>query len=201
MSEKLSKKNNFTNQKIKGRDASVAWFKLSELVARGEKEKALNLYRLISHYVDNRAYVLQLEGDILWAFEDKASIDRYKEAAFLYKKEKKIANAIAIYEHMIFLQPENYKFVSSLIEFYCRLGWNEKISENLGKLLRFFENKDVSLEYVEKTLKSAIVALTEKNILEDNVRKGAFKTLMKKVGKATPEIVQTLEEFFEEKIA
>jgi hypothetical protein len=41
--------------------ACVAWFKLADLITRKEKEKALNLYRLLSHSFEDRAYALQVE--------------------------------------------------------------------------------------------------------------------------------------------
>ena len=49
---------------------NVAWFKLAECVARGEKEKALGVYRLLVHSLDEPAFIRQLEGDLLLAFKD-----------------------------------------------------------------------------------------------------------------------------------
>ncbi len=50
---------------------TIAWFKLAECVSRGEKERALGVYRLLSHSLDDSALVCQLEGDIFLSFNDK----------------------------------------------------------------------------------------------------------------------------------
>ena len=49
---------------------SLAWFKLAEFVTRGEKERALSIFRLLAHSIRHDALVVQLEGDILLAFDD-----------------------------------------------------------------------------------------------------------------------------------
>jgi len=126
--------------------SSVAWFKLAELVSRGEKEKALNLYRLLSHSFDGKAYALQVEGDILWAFEDNVAIDRYEEAARLYQKEKKLASAAAIYEHLVFLQPGNFEFMKLLALCYARLGWGKKLNNHFVVLCDMADKKGIPRE-------------------------------------------------------
>ena len=69
---------------------NVAWFTLAECVARGEKVRALGVYRLLAYSIDDSAFRRQLEGDILLAFQDKDdAIVKYKEAAFLYQKAGK----------------------------------------------------------------------------------------------------------------
>ncbi|MBU1008170.1 hypothetical protein KKA53_03780 [Candidatus Dependentiae bacterium] len=126
------------------RSASVAWFKLAELVSRGEKEKTLTLYRLLSHSFDERAYVLQVEGDILWAFEDKEAIGRYKQAAFLYQKENKIHASIAVYEHIVIIKPDDYESHKNLVLLYAQHGDKEKFMKHFMFLLDLFEKKGVS---------------------------------------------------------
>ena len=123
---------------------SVAWFKLAELVSRGEKEKALNLYRLLSHSFDVKAYALQVEGDILWAFEDSVAIEKYEEAARLYQKEKQIAPAAAVYEHLVALRPDNYVFMKSLALCYARLGWEKKLNNHFAVLCDLAKRTGVS---------------------------------------------------------
>src|SRR3990172_6949193 len=95
-------------------EKSLAWFKLADLIARGEREKALNVFRLLSHSLPDRAYALQLEGDILWYLDDKASQEKYKQAAFLYQKEKRWVDAISIYEHLLFQNPQSTDVLSVL---------------------------------------------------------------------------------------
>jgi len=128
--------------------SSIAWFKLAELISRGEKEKALNLYRLLSHSFEERAYILQLEGDILWAFEDKEAVDRYKQAAFLYQKENRAISAVAIYEHLITLQSKNYDHLYNAILLHAQIGWGDKVMHCFNLLFNLFENGSVSQDQI-----------------------------------------------------
>ncbi|MFH1461755.1 MAG: hypothetical protein ABIF12_02315 [bacterium] len=111
----------------------IAWFKLADLISRKEKEKALSLYRLISHSFENKAYTLQVEGDILWSMEDKRALERYTQAAYLYKKEKNLIASIAVYEHLLTMEPQNFDYLKTLILFYLFLSWPEKFEENYLK--------------------------------------------------------------------
>ena len=121
----------------------VAWFKLAELVSRKEKEKALNLYRLISYSFDDKAYVLQVEGDILWSLEDNGALEKYSQAAYLYKKEKKLVSATAVYEHLLVLEPENLDYLKTLILLYVFLSWSEKFEDKYIKLLEKLDKEVV----------------------------------------------------------
>ena len=114
----------------------VAWFKLAELVSKREKEKALNLYRLIAHSFDDKAYVLQVEGDILWALQDNIATQKYAQAAYLYKKEKKFLAAAAVYEHVISLEPSNVDNLKNLILIYLLVSWPEKFEEFFKTLIK-----------------------------------------------------------------
>ncbi|MCF7800116.1 hypothetical protein K9M16_03915 [Candidatus Babeliales bacterium] len=131
----------------------VAWFKLAELISRKEKEKALNLYRLLSHSFENKAYALQIEADILWSLEDNLALEKYQQAAFLYKKEQKIISVIAIYEHLSTLEPSNYEFLSTLIFLYSQADWESKFEEKLIILLDFFNQNLISPEIFIAELK------------------------------------------------
>ncbi|MBD3272952.1 hypothetical protein GF385_01205, partial [Candidatus Dependentiae bacterium] len=117
------------------KSSCVAWFKLAELVSRKEKEKALNLYRLISHSFEDKAYALQVEGDILWALEDNNALEKYTQAAYLYKKERRLVSATAVYEHLLVLEPNKFDYLKTLILLYLFLSWNEKFEERYLKLL------------------------------------------------------------------
>ena len=119
------------------KSSCVAWFRLAELITRREKEKALSLYRLISHSFDDKAYVLQVEGDILWALKDDNALEKYSQAAYLYKKEKKFLSAAAVYEHMFLLQPNNLNNLKSLILIYLLLSWPEKFEQRYLNVLNF----------------------------------------------------------------
>ena len=64
---------------------SVAWFSLSECIARGEREKALGVFRLLSHSLTDKALVHQLKGDIYLSFHDDAqAMQEYLAAAEQY---------------------------------------------------------------------------------------------------------------------
>jgi hypothetical protein len=80
---------------------TIAWFKIADFVARGEKERALTVYRLLMYSVAEPALSYQLEGDILLAFDDDAAIDRYHVAANLYKKSGKMQKMKKYLKHCL----------------------------------------------------------------------------------------------------
>lgn len=163
-----------------GRLSSVAWFKLTELISRGEKEKALNLYRLLSHSFEERAYVLQLEGDILWAFEDRGAIERYKQAAFLYKKEQKIVASVAVYEHLLTLDPKNYEHLGNVLILYAQLRWPEKLKHYFGFLFGLLDSGEVSLEQVWEVVEG-VMAVSGKDMIAE--MKGLLKRRVPELAK------------------
>lgn len=149
-------------QKPKEKGISVAWFKLAELISRGEKEKALNLYRLLSHSFEEKAYALQVEGDILWSFEDQEAVDRYKHAAFLYKKEKNLVAAAGVYEHLLTLDPGNVDNMFHLLKLYAQLNWSGKFKEGFMFLKKMLDSKNVSFDRVREGAENIMEILEEK---------------------------------------
>ncbi|MCK4264885.1 hypothetical protein KAW80_00845 [Candidatus Babeliales bacterium] len=136
--------------------SNIAWFKLSQLVSRGEKEKALGLYKLLSYSLDDKAYALQVEGDLLWAFgDDKDAVERYMQAAYLYKKDQKIVSSAGVYEHIFLLEPENYEILETLVECYARLDWYERMQDRCEKLISLAEEKKLSKDRLLKIFKIA----------------------------------------------
>ena len=121
--------------------ASVAWFKLAELIARKEREKALNVYRLLSHSLQDRAYALQLEGDILWSLDDRGAFERYKQAAYIYQKDKRWIEAIAIYEHLLSMEQHNDAILSTLIPCYAMANWTEIFQSRIKELCTLVLNE------------------------------------------------------------
>ena len=117
---------------------SLAWFKLTEFVVRGEKERALGIYRLLALSIDNKAFAQQLEGDLLLAFDDPIAEERYLAAAQLYLEAQQPAIAAAIYEHLINLimalpaDQKNHK-ASLLAEILAKLA---QIDQNLTNKLK-----------------------------------------------------------------
>ncbi len=110
---------------------TVAWFKLAECISRGEKERALGVYRLLSHSFNDQAVARQLEGDIHLSFNnEKDAIAQYDKAADLYQKSKRLLEAAAVYEHILTLQGDNVRFRKNIVELYQQLGINSKVNEH-----------------------------------------------------------------------
>jgi hypothetical protein len=105
---------------------TIAWFKIAECVARGEREKALGVYRLLAHSIDDEALVKQLEGDILLSFEDKGAIEKYLQAIEAYKKKGKFLQAAAVSEHVFTLE-QNWRHAIIAIGLYTQLNMREKV--------------------------------------------------------------------------
>lgn len=139
-------------------NASIAWFKLAELITRREREKALNVYRLLAHSFERKAYALQLEGDILWSLDDKAALEKYRQAAFLYHKEKQWVDAAGICEHLYTMNPHDVEILSHLIRYYTLLEWPERFSLRINDFVLLVEKK-IAQEH------QFITAI--KNIIED----------------------------------
>lgn len=96
---------------------NIAWFKLADFVSRGEKERALSVFKLLVHSIPDQAFSYQLEGDILLAFDDDAALDSYHLAANLYKKNGSYQKAIAVYEHVALFK-NDLKILEALLDVY-----------------------------------------------------------------------------------
>ena len=107
---------------------NVAWFKLAEFVARGEKERALGLYRLLAHSFDDEALAHQLEGDLLLAFNDDGAVKCYVDAAKYYQKAHRFVQAAAVYEHILSLQPRTEMHILTIIDLYKSIGIEDRIA-------------------------------------------------------------------------
>jgi hypothetical protein len=81
--------------------STIAWFRLAETVSKGEKERALTLYRLFSYSFVDQAFAAQLEADILGAFDDERAFDRYVESIVAYKKDGRDALVVQISETVV----------------------------------------------------------------------------------------------------
>ncbi len=114
---------------------NVAWFKLAECVSRGEKERALGVYRLLSHSFDDLAFASQLEGDILFSFEDPiGAIAKYDQAVALYKKSNRLLEAAAVCEHVITMAPETADYIRILVDLYKKLRLTDRVITYLQML-------------------------------------------------------------------
>jgi len=114
---------------------NVAWFKLAECVSRGEKERALGVYRLLSHSFDDPAFARQLEGDIFFSFNDQdAAIERYADAARLYRASGRLLESLALYEHLVVLVSQKHEYITALVELCHALQMHNKLVLYVGAL-------------------------------------------------------------------
>jgi tetratricopeptide (TPR) repeat protein len=120
---------------------TVAWFKLAEFVSRGEKERALAMYRLLAHSLDDVAFVRQLEGDLLLSFNDPIAYEKYIEAARLYAHKGKLTEAAAIFEHLISFSMSTQEHVLALIELYKELSKEIRVFESMQHIVRSLMEK------------------------------------------------------------
>lgn len=98
---------------------TIAWFKLADCISKGEREKAFGVYRLLAHSLEDEAYAIKLEGDLLFAFHDTAAaIEKYEQAAVIYQQHKRFKEAAALYEDLLSVTPDQEKYISQLIELY-----------------------------------------------------------------------------------
>ncbi len=101
--------------------ASIAWFKLAECIERGEKERALNLHRLLMHSHGDQAYHKKLEADLVLFFDKDRSLDYYYQAATLYKVSGQHQELLFLYEHVIKIFPDVPELYLFLID-YCSIN-------------------------------------------------------------------------------
>jgi len=109
---------------------NVAWFKLAECISRGEKERALGVYRLLAHSLDDAPFSLQLQGDILLSFKDhKGAVESYYQAIESYRNGKRLLQAAAVAEHILALsdEAEKHKVLTLLIDLYSELRISDKV--------------------------------------------------------------------------
>lgn len=131
---------------------NIAWFKLADCIARGEKERALGVYRLLSHSLDDSALALQLHADILRSFNDPKAIEKYRQAAELYRTHKQFLEAAAVYEHLASIEPENSTFRITMIELYQQLNIRSKVIHYVELLVRSLLQQDDWKKAVEIVL-------------------------------------------------
>lgn len=117
---------------------NVAWFKLAEFVARGEKERALALYRLLAHSFDNKALAYQLEGDLLLSFNDDTARVRYVAAAQHYLKENRLIESATVYEHLLALDPDKSDYYLQTIILYKKLDYSSSFIRNFLLLVDLY---------------------------------------------------------------
>jgi len=146
----------------KEQQSNIAWYKLAELVSRGEKEKALNLYRLLAHSLADRAYAVQVEGDLLWAFEDADALKIYHDAARLYEEEKNYTAAAAIYEHLCTLEPTNKTFLSGRVMLYVTNDKREHFFSAFDQLVTHYQKDAAGEKALQELIVTVVTRLQER---------------------------------------
>jgi hypothetical protein len=124
---------------------NIAWFKLADFVARGEKERALSVLRLLMHSVCNEALTQQLEGDILLAFNDRTAYDRYINAAHLFKKTGNLPHAVGAYQQALWFK-DDIQTLSFLLETYAILKHKTGLLDTFTKLAKIMVENQQELE-------------------------------------------------------
>lgn len=164
------------SQSTDSQHSNLSWYSLARLVSQGEKEKAIGLFRLISYSFDDKAFILQVEGDLLKAFkDDRSAVEKYLGAACLYRKESKLVAAASIYEHILEIDPNNYEYIGDLVELYSLLEWQDRMFEKTTILLDCFNKKMVSKEYINKIVQLVVEQFLRTNNTSDLNR---FKDLV-----------------------
>lgn len=132
------------------RQKSIGWFKLAEFVERGEKERALGIYKLLALSIDDQAFAYQLEGDILLAFEDTLAISKYLQAVEYYIKQNNIMAAIGTLNHLAILKPDHTQTWDLLSDLYLTHYWNKSIVH----LRNLIHNQPISCaqNFIEKLI-------------------------------------------------
>ena len=172
---------------------TVAWFKLADDVGRGEKERALGVFRLLSHSFDDSALACQLYGDILRSFGDLQAVEKYQQAAELYRARKQWIQSAAVYEHIITMQPENDDVKMKLIELYQQLHIRSKVVHYWQQLVQSLLKKNewkqaiaIAMEYEVIGDDAAVAQLHEhllfhlvscKDVLSDTIMVHAKKAI------------------------
>lgn len=174
---------------------SVAWFKLAECISRREKERALGVYRLLSHSFENQAVKCQLEGDIFLAFDDcKQAIDRYEKAAQAYLERQEFSQAAAMYEHLFFISGE-HAYVDMVLKLHKECKHPEQIVRYLYHACRLMlQNKNTvaaqqvcdrfrenAPEYLTFMTELTYRAIADPMIAED-VKLHTIHTVIKSIG-------------------
>lgn len=115
---------------------TIAWFKIAECVSRGEKERALGVYRLLSHSFNDTAVARQLEGDIHFSFGEQAlAVPLYQQAMEWYNKSQRFLEAAAVSEHLMVMCPANIALRCEAIKLYKMLGNMTKVHEHIERAI------------------------------------------------------------------
>lgn len=123
--------------------ASIAWFKLSELVMRGERERAFSIYRLLAHALEDEAYSAQLKGDLWYAFNE---YDRAREAYYIaitgYDFSERFSQSAFLHERLIAIEPQSLTLRIAIITRFAELASLKKVTSYMLELLSLAQEQN-----------------------------------------------------------
>ena len=109
----------------------------------------MGVYRLLHHSLGDRALAAQLKGDLLLCFnEDEEAVKQYVEAAEIYHKENRLIESIAVYEHLLYLNPGNRNYLRELLDLYKNIEMPFNMVGHIQILIK--DNKiDLAIEIAD----------------------------------------------------
>ena len=132
--------------------ASIAWFKLAELVTRGERERAFNIYRLLIHSLNDDAYAAQLKGDLWYAFNEyERARESYYHAAAWYDCSDRPYQAAFVYERLAVVEYNSLSLRLALITRCAELSLRGHVVRYVNELVTLGEQQN-QLEFCMTSL-------------------------------------------------
>jgi hypothetical protein len=109
----FQKKADTMNEMLQSK-SNIAWFKLSELVMRRERDRAVSVFRLLSHSIADKAFVALLEGELLHVFGDIRAKDACYRAIDLYKSQCNYEKVLLAYSYIFEWWPEEAECIERI---------------------------------------------------------------------------------------
>ncbi len=171
-------------------EKSVAWFKLAECIGRGEKERAIGLYRLLTYSFEDQAFVKKLEAEIVATFDKELAAKEFVSAAHLYFIRGDTQETFFIYQTLHSLFPEKPEYLERLIDMtqhadeivmyqraLCSALLQEGSCFKAAELLPSLKKSLGCHEYVDLTQHFVVTALTGKNVNQELITRMMHETL------------------------
>lgn len=147
--------------------ASIAWFKLAELVTRGERERAFNIYRLLIHALNDDAYAAQLKGDLWYAFNeyDRAREAYYSAIAWYDFSERPYQSAF-VHEKLASIEYNSLSLRLAMITRFAELSLQGHVIRYVNELFALAEQQN-QIEFCISSLNATSCSPTAYNIIQN----------------------------------
>lgn len=129
------------HDKATTKSKSIGWYSLAQLVSRKEKERAIGVYKLLAYSFDDKAYALQVEADLLWAFDDSRAIEVYVQAAGAYLDSNHTLAALGVYEHICLLDGQVFDYHAQAVLLALRLMRYEKVLYHIEQAISLHHDR------------------------------------------------------------